>query len=130
MPGLAAKPIIDILVGVENLESSRACFEPSARLDYMQAPYLPEKMHWLCKPGPSRRSHHVHPVPVGSRLYAEELAFRDLLSFDADAAKEYAELKRTLAARFERDREGYTEAKGEFIRLALGRATRSQGRRG
>ena len=39
-PGLEAKPIIDILVGVRDLEESRACFEPLARLGYMYAPYL------------------------------------------------------------------------------------------
>ena len=121
VPGLDAKPIIDILVGVESLESSRACFEPLAPLDYVYAPYLAEQMHWLCKPSPSARTHHLHLVPVGSRRYEEELAFRDLLRSDADAARQYAALKRTLAARYERDREAYTEAKGEFVRRTLDR---------
>lgn len=46
VPGLDAKPIIDILVGVESLEASRACFEPLAGLGYLYAPYRTEEMHW------------------------------------------------------------------------------------
>jgi GrpB-like predicted nucleotidyltransferase (UPF0157 family) len=119
VPGLAAKPIIDILLGVDDLESSRGVIQPLRRLDYVYAPYLPEEMHWFCKPGPSRRTHHLHLVPASSRRHREELAFRDLLRSDTGTAQEYAALKRTLAARNERDRESYTKAKGGFIRQVL-----------
>lgn len=120
VPGLEAKPIIDILVGVRDLEESRACFEPLTGLDYLYAPYLPEEMHWFCKPRPSHRTHHLHLAPVGSRRYADELAFRDRLRADSSVAAEYAALKSGLAARFARDRESYTEAKSDFIREVLG----------
>lgn len=60
VPGLEAKPIIDILAGVRDLQDSRACFEPLAQLGYMYAPYLADEMHWFCKPDPSRRTHHLH----------------------------------------------------------------------
>jgi len=116
VPGLEAKPIIDILGGVRSLDDSRACFEPLARLGYMYASYLPEEMHWFCKPHPSRRTHHLHLVPVSASRYADELAFRDRLRTDPQAAAEYAALKHDLARRFERDREAYTEAKSDFIR--------------
>lgn len=122
VPGLAAKPIIDILVGVRSLEESRACFEPLARLGYLYAPYLAEEMHWFCKPHPSRRTHHLHLVPVDSKRYRDELALRDRLRADRGLAVEYAALKRTLATRFENDREAYTEAKSDFIREALRQA--------
>jgi len=117
--GLAAKPIIDILVGVRDLEASRACFEPLVDLGYLYAPYLSEEMHWFCKPDPARRTHHLHLVPVGSPRYRAELAFRDLLRADPRVAAEYAGLKRDLAGRHRDDREAYTEAKGAFIRSAL-----------
>jgi GrpB-like predicted nucleotidyltransferase (UPF0157 family)/GNAT superfamily N-acetyltransferase len=120
VPGLAAKPVIDILVGVDDLESSRACFEPLARLDYLYAPYLAEQMHWFCKPDPGRRTHHLHLAPAGGRRFAEELAFRDRLRADPAAAAEYASLKRELAGRFREDREAYTEAKSEFVARVLG----------
>ena len=120
VPGLEAKPIVDILVGVEDLESSRACFEPLAGLEYLYAPYLSEEMHWFCKPDPSRRTHHLHLAPAAGRRYADELAFRDRLRADPDAAEAYAALKRRLTARFRDDRDAYTDAKAEFIRRVLG----------
>ena len=119
VPGLAAKPIVDILVGVADCESSRACFEPLADLEYLYAPYLREQMHWFCKPHPSRRTHHLHLVPATSPRYADELAFRDRLRADPDIAEEYAALKRNLAARLRDDRDAYTNAKAEFVRKAL-----------
>jgi GrpB-like predicted nucleotidyltransferase (UPF0157 family) len=119
VPGLAAKPVIDILVGVADLPSSRACFEPLAGLDYLYAPYLPEQMHWFCKPDPRRRTHHLHLVPEGSARYRDELAFRDLLRSDPAIASDYEALKRRLAEEFEEDRDGYTDAKAGFIARAL-----------
>ena len=123
VPGLAAKPIIDILAGVCDLDKSRACFEPLAGLDYLHAPYLSEEMHWFCKPHPSRRTHHLHLIPVDSKRYTDELAFRDRLRADPDLAAKYLALKRDLARRFAHDREAYTNAKSDFVRGAL-----SQGR--
>ncbi|MGH3427110.1 MAG: GrpB family protein [Terriglobales bacterium] len=120
VPGLAAKPIIDILAGVRDLDESRACLEPLADLDYMYAPYLSEEMHWFCKPHPSRRTHHLHLIPVGSKRYADELAFRDRLRAHPELAAEYLGLKRDLARRFARDRDAYTNAKSDFVRGALG----------
>ncbi len=119
VPGLDAKPIIDILVGVESLQASRPCFEPLSRLEYLYAPYRPEEMHWFCKPDPSRRTHHLHLIPVDHRRYGEELRFRDRLRRDPVLAGEYGVLKRDLAARFRDDREGYTDGKGDFVRSAL-----------
>jgi GrpB-like predicted nucleotidyltransferase (UPF0157 family) len=117
--GLAAKPIVDVLVGVEDLESSKACFEPLSRLDYLYAPYLAEEMHWFCKPHPGRRTHHLHLVPASAARYRDELRFRDLLRSDAALAASYAQLKQRLASRFERDRDAYTDAKSAFIARSL-----------
>lgn len=119
VPGLDAKPIIDILVGVDDLETSQVCFKPLTELGYLYAPYLPEEMHWFCKPHPSRRTHHLHLVPSDSERFRDELTFRDRLREDPAMADEYAALKRDLAKRFTDDREAYTEAKGEFVRRIL-----------
>jgi GrpB-like predicted nucleotidyltransferase (UPF0157 family) len=119
VPGLEAKPVIDIMAGVRDLEDSRACFEPLARLEYVHFPYLPEERHWFCKPDPSRRTHHLHLVPAGSRRFRDHLAFRDRLRAEPRLAAEYAALKRDLAARFEHDREAYTDGKDDFVRRAL-----------
>ena len=120
VPGLEAKSIIDILVGIEHLDAAKPSFEPLAGLGYLYAPYRSEEMHWFCKPHPGRRTHHLHLVPVDSRRFADELAFRDFLRANPTAARNYATLKRRLAARFRDDREAYTEAKGDFIRASLG----------
>jgi GrpB-like predicted nucleotidyltransferase (UPF0157 family) len=122
VPGLEAKPVIDILVGVGSLESSRACFGPLSALGYLYAPYRAGEMHWFCKPDRRRRTHHLHVVPVASSRFREELAFREHLRGDADAAREYGASKRALATEFEHDREAYTAAKADFIRAALDRA--------
>lgn len=119
VPGLEAKPIIDILAGVRDLETARACFEPLAVLGYLYAPYLPEQMHWFCKPDPARRTHHLHLVPMDSQRYRDELAFRDRLRADPQIASRYAALKRELAERRRDDRDAYTEAKGAFVLATL-----------
>jgi GrpB-like predicted nucleotidyltransferase (UPF0157 family) len=119
VPGLAAKPVIDVLVGVGDLASSRACFEPLAQLGYLYAPYRSTEMHWFCKPSPARRTHHLHLVPAGSQRFRDELVFRDELRRNPVLAANYATLKLRLAARFERNREAYTQAKSEFIQTAL-----------
>jgi len=116
---MEAKPIIDILAGVRSLEESRACFEPLAQLEYLYAPYLSEEMHWFCKPHPSRRTHHLHLIPIDSRRYRDELAFRDRLRADAQLTEKYVTLKRDLARRFAHDRETYTDAKSSFVRSVL-----------
>jgi GrpB-like predicted nucleotidyltransferase (UPF0157 family) len=117
--GLEAKPIIDILAGVHDLETARACFGPLADLGYLYAPYLPEKMHWFCRPHPARRTHHLHLVPAGSQRYRDELAFRDRLRSDPQVAGRYASLKRELAEQHRDDRDAYTEAKSAFVRATL-----------
>jgi GrpB-like predicted nucleotidyltransferase (UPF0157 family) len=119
VPGLEAKPIIDILVGVDSLAASRAYFDPLTKLGYLYFPYRADEMHWFCKPHPSRRTHHLHLIPTGSRRFRDELAFRDQLRASPETADEYAALKRDLAERFANDREAYTEAKDKFIQRVL-----------
>src|SRR3954447_11007989 len=122
VPGLAAKPVVDILVGVDGLESSRELIEPLAALGYMYSPYRPDEMLWFCKPNPTQRTHHLHLVPTDSHRFRAELAFRDYLRAHPEVAKDYGVLKRRLAIEFEQDREAYTEAKSGFIQEVLGRA--------
>lgn len=83
VPGLAAKPVIDIMAAVESLEASRPALERLRGLGYCYAPYRCDVMHWLCKPSPELRTHHLHLVPFQSALWIERLAFRDLLRGNA-----------------------------------------------
>jgi GrpB-like predicted nucleotidyltransferase (UPF0157 family) len=124
VPGLAAKPVIDIMAGVRTLEESRPAIDALAALEYLHFPYKPDVMHWFCKPSPQHRTHHLHLVPIGSALWKERLAFRDALRHDPALAREYAALKVRLAGELEHDREAYTEAKGPFVRAVLERVQR------
>jgi GrpB-like predicted nucleotidyltransferase (UPF0157 family) len=119
VPGLAAKPVIDVLVGVDDLPSSRDSFAELARIGYHYAPYRAGEMHWFCKPDRSHRTHHLHLVPTGSLRYQAELAFRDALRARPDLAAAYASLKTSLAKRYEHDRERYTQEKADFIHKTL-----------
>jgi GrpB-like predicted nucleotidyltransferase (UPF0157 family) len=97
IPGVAAKPVIDMMAGVASLEDSRAALVVLERHQYCYAPYRTEVMHWLCKPSPALRTHHLHLVPLGSPLWIEQLAFRDYLRTHPEVAGEYSVLKRRLA---------------------------------
>lgn len=119
VPGLAAKPVIDIMAPVTDLESSRPALAALQAVGYGYAPYNAEAEHWLCKPSSEHRTHHLHLVPLDSRMWVEKLAFRDLLMSDAGIAKAYAALKYRLAEAHRNDRERYTEEKGPFIEKAL-----------
>jgi len=127
IPGVDAKPIIDIMVGVHDLEHSIAIVPLLSQLGYLYHPYRAEVMHWFCKPSPSFRTHHVHAVPVGSLLWQERLAFRDYLRAHAETAMAYVQLKRQLALQHPHDREAYTQAKGPFVAGVLARAAAGAG---
>jgi GrpB-like predicted nucleotidyltransferase (UPF0157 family) len=122
VPNLPAEPIIDILAGIHDVDSARPCIDLVAPLGYVYAPYLPDEMHWFYKPHLSRRTHHLHLVPVGSPHYRNRLRFRDYLREHRDSRDEYARLKRDLAVKFRRDTDGYTEGTAEFMRDVLHRA--------
>ena len=115
VPGLAAKPVIDIMAGVESLGVSRGAIPALSKVGYCYFPYRPDSMHWFCKPSPSLRTHHLHLVPYQSRLWVERLAFRDYLRTHRVAMEEYAELKCQLAEQNRFDREAYTDAKTPFV---------------
>jgi GrpB-like predicted nucleotidyltransferase (UPF0157 family) len=115
VPQLVAKPIIDIAVGVESLESSRACIGLLGEIQYIYAPYRADVMHWFCKPSPARRTHHLHLIPTGSRRLKDELVFRDYLRAHPDRAAEYGVLKSKLAIEHADDRDRYTRAKAGFV---------------
>jgi GrpB-like predicted nucleotidyltransferase (UPF0157 family) len=117
--GLAAKPVIDIMVGVASLGASRTALPLLAQIGYCYFPYKPDVMHWCCKPSDELRTHHLHLVPFRSRLWHERLRFRDQLRANPEARTAYAALKHELAERYRDDREAYTEHKTGFIETIL-----------
>jgi GrpB-like predicted nucleotidyltransferase (UPF0157 family) len=115
VPGLAAKPVIDIMAAVETLDGSRPAITAVATLGYCYWPYRAELEHWFCKPSPAHRTHHLHLVPVGASEWRRAIAFRDYLRTHAETAREYEALKRRLALEHRLDREAYTDAKRPFL---------------
>ncbi len=122
VPGLAAKPILDILGG----------YPEDARLaDYVRVLTSAGYEHRGEQGIPGReffrrgdpRSYHLHLTKIDSQFWRDHLAFRDRLRADDALRDAYARLKYDLAQRFPRDREAYIEAKGPFVRDALGAAT-------
>ena len=119
VPVLAAKPVIDIMAPVKTLEASHDAIAAALAVGYCFYPYKPDEMHWFCKPSPEVRTHHLHLVPLGSRRWNEQIAFRDALRQNPALAQEYAALKRRLAQDFANDREAYTDAKAPFVLSVL-----------
>src|SRR3954451_13718895 len=119
VPGLAAKPVVDMLAGVRGLEESRPCIELLSTDGWLWAPYREDVEHWFCRPSPQERTHHLHVVVHGGSVWVDMLDFRDALRADDALLERYAELKRELAERHADDREAYTVAKGAFVEAAL-----------
>lgn len=119
VPGLKAKPIIDIMAGVKNLDSSTGAIDVLQSNGYCYYPYKADVMHWFCKPTPEYRTHHLHLVPYDSPLWRERIRFRDILRNNAKVAEEYEQLKVSLARDVTGDRESYTKLKWPFIKGVL-----------
>jgi GrpB-like predicted nucleotidyltransferase (UPF0157 family) len=119
VPGLPAKPVIDIMGPVRDLASSKPAIEALQALSYCYFDYQADRMHWFCKPSDLERTHHLHLVPYGSSLWRDRLGFRDRLRRDEPLRTAYRDLKLELARAFSDDREAYTEAKTAFVTAAL-----------
>lgn len=116
IPGMSAKPIIDIMIGVGNLDKAKACLPLLGSIDYCYAPYKADIMHWFCKPSPEHREYHLYLMEPDSYEYKARLAFRDYLIAHPDAAQTYITLKEGLAKEYHNDREAYTKAKETFVK--------------
>lgn len=125
VPGLAAKPVIDIQVSVESLALLETFQAALAPLGYRFVSYDEEDSGypWFAKPGEWPSTHHVHLCVAGDELEARHLAFRDCLRTNPEQARRYEALKRKLAAEYEGTTlssvVSYSLAKSEFIENVL-----------
>ena len=124
IPGVASKPIIDMLAGVRDLDEARAAFGVLAKHSYVYARHRPQIAHHFSKPSLDVReiTHGLHLTEPGSDLWRERLAFRDALRADAALAAEYERLKLRLAERHRSDVSAYTTAKRTFVARVLAEA--------
>jgi GrpB-like predicted nucleotidyltransferase (UPF0157 family) len=118
IPGMVAKPIIDIAIAVKNFEEACVCIKPIEQLgyEYKGENGIPRR-HYFAKGNP--RTHHVHINEIGSRDWNDQIIFRDYLTQHPEIAKEYAELKMELAQRYPTDRQSYLDGKAPFIERVL-----------
>lgn len=116
VPGLAAKPVIDMIALVDDLDAPIAVLVQRGGYQYPPA-FNATLTHrrFLCYPTATYRTHHPHLVDEPGEL-ERRLRFRDRLRADPVLASEYMALKRTLAEHYSDDREAYTEAKSEFVK--------------
>ncbi len=128
VPGLAAKPIIDMLVEVASLEETKKRIVPiltAQGYDYLWRPTwgndTPPWYAWFIKRDVSgRRTHHIHMIERDFEHW-DRLLFRDYLIAHPETARAYGELKIRLAQEFTHDRTGYTVGKNEFIAEIMAR---------
>ncbi len=118
IPGLDAKPIIDMLGGVKSMAEADALLGPLCQLGWDTSPEfnatLSDRRFLLRWPG-GIRTHHLHLVVYGGEQWQQRLKFRDCLRANPALAQQYQKLKYELAAKHRDDREAYTDAKSDFI---------------
>ena len=124
IPGIAAKPVIDIQVSVASLQPIDDYREPLRALGYVHVPHEDDSFcPFFHRPERWPHSHHVHVVEAGGAEERRTLAFRDYLREHDQIAREYERLKRGLAGRFaasdRESREAYARAKTDFIERVI-----------
>ena len=129
IPGIAAKPIIDILVEVYSLDETKKHIVPILKkegYDYFWRPVnndnnSPHYAWFIKRDSKGKRTHHIHMVEKDSVLW-NDLIFRDCLRESTVEAKRYEELKFSLEKKFKNDRIRYTEGKTEFVNAVVKKA--------
>ena len=120
VPGLCAKPVLDILGGHPAGVSALDYVIPFERAGYIHRGDRGIAGHQFFRRG-QPRAYHIHLVEEDGELWRQYVAFRDHLRADPSLARCYGELKEALAARFPHDRESYINGKSEFVREVLSR---------
>jgi GrpB-like predicted nucleotidyltransferase (UPF0157 family) len=123
IPGMSAKPIIDILIMVRSLSlAQQLAVAPIVALGYLfwETNPKPDRMFFVkgLPPLGTGRTHHVHLAEPESEPTAS-IPFRDYLRSHDEASRRYAQLKQELASTYRSDREGYTAAKSTFVQEIL-----------
>jgi GrpB-like predicted nucleotidyltransferase (UPF0157 family) len=124
VPGLAAKPVIDILVAIEAALEADELVRVLATLSYVYVPQDDCDRIFFRKGMP--RTHHVHVVRAGSWAFFSHLWFREYLVDHPSVAEEYELLKRVLAARHRTDRAAYVKGKDAMVSMILDRAAKEK----
>jgi GrpB-like predicted nucleotidyltransferase (UPF0157 family) len=118
VPGLVAKPKLDILVGLVRWRDLDAAIDRLLRAGYGHEPQLAKPHHLSMKRG-LPTTHRVHLVERDGELWREYLSFRDALRLDPGLSARYGALKQELARAHRDDHQAYSTGKGPFIEGVL-----------
>ena len=118
VPGLAAKPVIDIFLGIEYMPPQDAQIAGLETMGYLYCGELGIPGRHYFRLG-MPRTHQIHLVQLDSKFWETHILFRDFLRAHPDAAQQYEALKRDLAVKFRDDRERYTDSKAPLIEQML-----------
>src|SRR5262249_30788352 len=125
VPGLSAKPIIDLLLTVPQFGPADPYIEPLRSVGYTFFASLgTSDRHMFARGRP--HTHHLHIVQHHSEEHRRPLAFRNYLRSHMDTAQDYVVLKQTLAERFHHNRQAYGEGKTAFIHAVVAQAIAAQ----
>ena len=117
VPGLAAKPIIDMIMEVENIESVDGWNERFIEVGYsVIGENGISRRRYFIHGTEEKRSYHLHVFEKGNPEIVRHLAFRDYMMAHCEEAEAYATLKKELAEKYTYDGALYTEGKNEFVR--------------
>ncbi len=121
VPGLAAKPIIDILMGFRDETEYEACRTALKQLNYEYKgdPFTRGDHIYILTHDGFTHTHKIHLTAHGGEEWMRKTAFRDYLIAHPDRARAYGDLKTRLARRFPNNRREYSRLKSEFIQAVL-----------
>jgi GrpB-like predicted nucleotidyltransferase (UPF0157 family) len=121
VPGLRAKPVVDLLAPVQSLASARAAIPELASEGWLFWPDDPNRDYrlWFLRPRAEARTHHLQVIQHDDPNVRALLSFRDALRADPALRDAYAVLKDNLAGKYPADRNAYTNAKSDFVRSVL-----------
>lgn len=122
VPGLCAKPVLDIALGITSLDDAEAAIPALAQLGFTYRPeyerHIPDRRYFVSAEAQTPRV-HLHAVIFGGTIWGQHLRFRDALREDPGLAERYAALKRELAVVHASDKGAYTGGKAPFVESVL-----------
>jgi GrpB-like predicted nucleotidyltransferase (UPF0157 family) len=118
IPGMLAKPIVDIAIAIADFEEARVCIPLMEELEYeYRGEFGIPHRHYFVKGDP--RTFHVHMSEIDSLEWENTILFRDYICQHTDIAKEYAQLKISLALKYPQERTAYMEGKTAFVERVI-----------
>ena len=122
VPGLAAKPIIDIAVGIKKFKDAEKLIRPLNTIGYRFYKSFQRQRLFVAKGPDERRTHYLHVMRYNGVKWKSDQLFRNYLRSHPTVAKQYGELKRKLAKIYQEDRHAYSDKKDSFIKSVITQA--------